>query len=1102
MICWLAQSNNTNFDPREDLETINHTVVVEPGWYTFEHLMYENPDNELSVEMNLYDQNGDWKFTEIRDSNAANFGGNRYVWFTNINVAGGIAVDQVSLQTVDTNLVQRFDSTGNLILESHATIQDAVDASMPGEIIRVADNVYNENVIVANNADITLELRGTINGTFDGNDTGTTIRAIGNLTIGDNTSSGFAHDGTLLTGTFKVTLLDSNTASLGVLTNVAGGGELEVDNGVNLGSGKTLTGEGTVDANVNLFTGTVAGNLTIDGALDGSQASGGTVTPGFSPGTLNTGDFTLSSTDTLNMEVDGVTTPGTDYDRINVTGTATLYGTLDFTMSDLTGATIGDSVVLISNDGVDSTLGQFSGYFDTVLVGGALASGSFVTINGESWLITYVGGDGNDVELIRADAAPVISYVDDDWAGTSIGADPDGAGPAIAFGYDAFVTVQAGINALTGGGDVIIYDHAGSGYNEALTITSQSIDLLAAAGDSPVIDGTGLFGTGLVVAGLSSVVSVDGLSFENHFSDGISSVGALTLNNVSIDGGFNGLTVSGGTADVDATTISNASIFGVSVSGGAMLDLDQSEVTGSANTGIIVTDGVATISHSKLTSNGRGLLVSGSGSGSINDSDISGNTTKGVENATGTAINASGNWWGSNVATAVQAATTGLVDFTPFLDSGTDNDGGAVGFTGDFSTLNVTALGSQAGGGPRIQEAIGNAADPSLIKVHDGTYNGQILIDHSLTLDAVNDQGATLSMSSGSNLAIVTVAASDVTISDFDFLVNQTNATAGVYMQTVGDTFTNLTVDNNVFRISGSAVSGGATGFVGFGTDSTAIAIRNTDDSTSAPTVTITDNQVLATTPPTVTAMFDRAIFLRAANGLVDGNTIWGDSHDLAAQFVGYGTLMVSNNFFMGVGGKDTKGAQLDITEPNSHGSVSISGNTFTPYTGTVPSGSSHVRSLMIKNNTSGVPVVIDNNLFTVSQVGILVGNSNATTITNNTFNALAGDSDFVHLQVSNKVATGGAPAPVEMNATIQGNTFGESTVAGGRGIEFLNHNSASATFGTITIGGEAHSPTRLKVISTSLFISILKQTPIHRPAVDRTTTSMASPQWLHSVWT
>ena len=64
------------------------------------------------------------------------------------------------------------------------------NASMPGEIIHVPDNISNEDVIVANDADITLELLGTINGTFDGNDTEQHC-AIGNLTIGDNASSDF-----------------------------------------------------------------------------------------------------------------------------------------------------------------------------------------------------------------------------------------------------------------------------------------------------------------------------------------------------------------------------------------------------------------------------------------------------------------------------------------------------------------------------------------------------------------------------------------------------------------------------------------------------------------------------------------------------------------------------------------------------------------------------------------------------------------------------------------------------------------------------------------------------------------------------------------------
>ena len=526
-----------------------------------------------------------------------------------------------------------------------------------------------------------------------------------------------------------------------------------------------------------------------------------------------------------------------------------------------------------------------------------------------------------------------------------------------------------------------------------------------------------------------------------------------------IENGTSNLSISGGSSvTVTGLTFQSASVFGITIEDSSSLLLQNSEVIGSGNIGVFIdTSGPVSIDQSRIVDNFVGVLVDGSATSTvtITGTDLSANTNKSVQNASASIVNASSNWWGTNVAVMVLGKTTGNVDFSPFLNSDADSDSGATGFVGDYSTLNVTALGAQSGGGPRIQEAIDHAAEPTLVKVHDGTYHETVTIDHSMTLQSVTAQGALLSPNSGTNQAVVTVAASGVEIRDLDFLVNQSNATAGIYMQTVGDAYDDLTIDNNDFRIEGIATANGATSFVGFGTDSTAIAIRNTNDGTSAPTVTITNNNVFPQiTTGDVTAIFDRAIFLRAANGLVDGNVISGDSHDLAAQFVGHGTLTVSNNFFNGVGGRDTKGAQLDITEPNPHGNVEITGNTFNPLIETVPSGSAHVRSLMIKNNTSGVPVVIDNNVFTVSEVGILVGNSNATTITNNTFDALAGDSDFVHVQVSNKVATGGAPNPVEMNATIQGNTFGESNVAGGRGIEFLNHNAAGATFGTITIGG------------------------------------------------
>ena len=97
----IGGSNNTNFDPREDLETINHYEVETAGWYTFEHVFRDAGDGSLAVDLNLYNQDGVLVFTETR-TNPADLidtivGGHRYGWFTNIDVAGGIAVDNLSM---------------------------------------------------------------------------------------------------------------------------------------------------------------------------------------------------------------------------------------------------------------------------------------------------------------------------------------------------------------------------------------------------------------------------------------------------------------------------------------------------------------------------------------------------------------------------------------------------------------------------------------------------------------------------------------------------------------------------------------------------------------------------------------------------------------------------------------------------------------------------------------------------------------------------------------------------------------------------------------------------------------------------------------------
>jgi hypothetical protein len=100
-------------------------------------------------------------------------------------------------------------------------------------------------------------------------------------------------------------------------------------------------------------------------------------------------------------------------------------------------------------------------------------------------------------------------------------------------------------------------------------------------------------------------------------------------------------------------------------------------------------------------------------------------------------LDASGNWWGTNdsatIATSTASGLLGDVDFTPWLDNGTDTDGGTDGFQGDFSTLNVDDDSPQSGSGSRIDEAIGLVSG-STINVSPGTY-APFTLDESVTLN-------------------------------------------------------------------------------------------------------------------------------------------------------------------------------------------------------------------------------------------------------------------------------------------------------------------------------------------------------------------------------
>lgn len=149
-----------------------------------------------------------------------------------------------------------------------------------------------------------------------------------------------------------------------------------------------------------VVTGTYGGVSVFDkGILKGtgtvawlSVSPGGKVAPGLSPGVLNTGDLNISG-GTLEIEIGG-TTPGTGdghHDQTNVTGTVALGTgtTLTTLLWNGYSPAVGESYVIVNNDGSDAVTGTFSG----------LAQDASFTQNGITFSISYTGGDGNDVVL-------------------------------------------------------------------------------------------------------------------------------------------------------------------------------------------------------------------------------------------------------------------------------------------------------------------------------------------------------------------------------------------------------------------------------------------------------------------------------------------------------------------------------------------------------------------------------------------------------------------------------------------------------------------------------------------------------------------------------
>ena len=332
-----------------------------------------------------------------------------YTGVTTIS-AGTLRVGAESGTNTTTSLATSSSIVNNATLIFRRT--DAAEVDVAGSISGTGSVVY-EGSGTSNQSRYTGNSASTYSG-------GTTIS---NARVNLTTATGF--------GSGTVTINSGGTAFIngaGTVANpftLAGNGWIESAGqlgALRLATGSVLTGPITLAANTRIAVST-AGTATISSPISGAFAlelgedtAAGTLTldgahtytgnTTISRGTLNLGG-TLTSSVVNNATLAPQGTPSTSgsftnsgtyraglnagsNDRLTVGGSVTLAGTLDLVPA--VGLSAGTSFVILSKTSPGAISGNFA----------SKPEGSIFTSGGYNWVISYTGGDGNDVTVTIA----------------------------------------------------------------------------------------------------------------------------------------------------------------------------------------------------------------------------------------------------------------------------------------------------------------------------------------------------------------------------------------------------------------------------------------------------------------------------------------------------------------------------------------------------------------------------------------------------------------------------------------------------------------------------------------------------------------------------
>ncbi len=261
-------------------------------------------------------------------------------------------------------------STGNQNWNDALTLNQSVTLTGSNITISEAVNLQDFELMVAG---LNAAIAGVISGTGD-----LASDLAGDLTLtADNTFSGSFR---VLNGTLDLGAAPNNNNISAVRFLTLSPGTTMLPNGASqlfeLANSQSLRGDGFLNGNI-------------------TTLAGSNISPGNQFGRVTTNLLDMNGGSELRFEING-NSAGVTYDQLTVQGLnldADAMGTTELEMTTFTTVNIGDQFTLVDNQSIGPIVGTFQGIPE---------GGTFTNVVGDSFVISYQGGDGNDLVATAA----------------------------------------------------------------------------------------------------------------------------------------------------------------------------------------------------------------------------------------------------------------------------------------------------------------------------------------------------------------------------------------------------------------------------------------------------------------------------------------------------------------------------------------------------------------------------------------------------------------------------------------------------------------------------------------------------------------------------